>query len=316
MFVHLYDLHMPYRLPPGFTPGPEVTGYDAQLQYVDEAVGSFRKNLVETGWWDQSLVVLFSDHGEGLGEHGETSHGLFLYESTLRVPLIFRWPSGTAPLPPRIDQPVGLIDVAPTVLDFLQLPAPGTFAGRSLMNPRADRPVYSESLNGHNSFGWAPLRSLRDARFKYIDAPRPELYDLLNDPNERRNLAPGRRAAVLDYRSRLAKLVARYPARWPAQPRDQPPQTIALLRSLGYLQARQPRTWTTPVRIRRTAWWSSTCMRTRCSPFRKAASIRQSSFCGESSPAILTTRWPCATSAPAIWSAISTPKRGNCSDGW
>ena len=97
-FVHLFDLHAPYELPASFRRPPGLSDYGAQLVYVDRVVAAFREALIRGGWWERSLVILVSDHGEGLGDHGENSHGSFVYESTLHVPLILHWPSGTAPL--------------------------------------------------------------------------------------------------------------------------------------------------------------------------------------------------------------------------
>jgi len=240
-FVHLFDLHSPYELPPSFQRPPGVSDYDAQLVYVDQIVASFRQALMRSGWWDRSLVILVSDHGEGLGDHGEDTHGYFAYESTLHVPLILHWPSSVPPpLAPRDPRPVGLIDVAPTVLDFLHIPRPPSFAGISLLDPQR-RPVFSESVYVRDAFGWAPLRALRSGALKYIDAPHPELYDLEHDPGEMRNLIPAKAAEAQALRAEMSKLMGRYPAA-PRDSRDDPasPQADAVLRSLGYL-ARGPR---------------------------------------------------------------------------
>jgi choline-sulfatase len=236
-FVHLFDLHSPCELPPSFHRPPGVSDYDAQLVYIDQIVASFRQSLIRSGWWDRSLVILVSDHGEGLGDHGEDTHGYFAYESTLHVPLILHWPSSSAPPPlaARDPRPVGLIDVAPTVLDFLHVPRPASFAGNSLLDP-GQRPVFSESVYVRDAFGWAALRALRSGVFKYIDAPRGELYDLEHDPQEAHNLISAHAAQAQALRAEMSKLLARYPAT-PRDTRDDPasPQKDALLRSLGYL---------------------------------------------------------------------------------
>lgn len=221
-FLHLYDLHKPYKL----------AGYDAEIRYTDQVLGTFRKALMAGGWWDRALVVLLADHGESLGEHGEASHGYFIYESTLAVPLIFHWPGGVQPLGPRVEQAAGLVDVAPTILDFLQLAEPASFDGASLLK-RAEHPIYAESLHAHDSFGWAPLRSLRVGDFKYIAAPKAELYNLRDDPGEKMNLAAKNPAEAQRLRGELGKMLAR--GTKSAPPGKITPETRALLGSLGYL---------------------------------------------------------------------------------
>jgi choline-sulfatase len=225
VFLHLYDLHKPYKL----------ASYDAEVRYTDQVLGTFRKALIASGWWQRSLVVLLSDHGESLGDHGEASHGYFIYQSTLRVPLIFHWPDSSGPFPARQEQPVGLIDVAPAILDFLHLPAPPSFEGASPLAMKTARPIYAESLHAHDSFGWAPLRSIRESDFKYIEAPKPELYNLRGDPGEKINILDKNPAEARRLRAELEKLLARYSAKQPAQRSNMTPETRALLGSLGYL---------------------------------------------------------------------------------
>ena len=201
----------------------------------------FDKYLIESGWWQRSLVVLLSDHGEGLGDHGEDTHGYFLYESTLHVPLIVHWPDGSPGHPARSDSPGGLIDVAPTVLDFSGIAAPPSFAGHSLLKASRGQPVYSESFYAHDSFGWSPLRSLREGQYKYIEAPHPELYNLAADPRELTNLYSGEPARAQAMRSDLRKLVEAHAPKQAASPAAISPRTRALLASLGYLSGRSAR---------------------------------------------------------------------------
>jgi choline-sulfatase len=242
VFVHLFDMHKPYHVPASFRAKQPLLGYDAELEYVDHLMGSFQQALKDQGWWDRSLVVLLADHGESLGEHGEDSHGTFIYQSTLQVPLMIHWPAGAPDQPGSVGLPVALIDVAPTVLDFLHVPPPPSFAGRSLMDqagagrPGFDsHPVYAESLHTHDAFGWAPLRSLRDGDFKYIEAPTPELYNLRDDPHEQRNLARAAPARALALKGQLAQLLARYPPAGPASAQPVSSAAQAQLKSLGYL---------------------------------------------------------------------------------
>ncbi|HEX4230838.1 MAG TPA: sulfatase-like hydrolase/transferase [Bryobacteraceae bacterium] len=241
VFIHLFDLHTPYSRPP--TNG--LSGYDTQIAYVDELLGHFEEYLKAHGWWDRSLLVLLSDHGESLGDHGEASHGYFIYQSTLWVPLLFHWPKD-ANAPVRVERPAGLIDVAPTILDVLHIPAPASFEGASLLKP-GNRFVYAESVYARDAFGWAPLRALRQAQMEYIDAPKPELYDLRSDPHELVNLIvkdPGEAAAM---KRRLDVLRTRYGANRPTPTRDTSAQTLARMRSLGYLSGgRQQRAGNAP----------------------------------------------------------------------
>ena len=191
VFVHLFDLHTPENLPPAVRarfPGPR---YDAELGYVDEVLGKFWNLLRQRGVLDKALVVFLSDHGESLGEHGENTHGYFIYQSTLAVPLIFHWPAGSSPGPPRIDEPVSLLGVAPTILQSVNIPVPASFQGKGLSGlssqkrPPGPQEIYSESLYSHNHFSTSALLSLRIGNYKYIQAPKPEFYDLSADPVER-----------------------------------------------------------------------------------------------------------------------------------
>src|SRR3984957_4752008 len=225
VFVHLFDLHKPYIRP----------GYDGELVYADQLLGVFQQALIDGGWWQRALVVLLSDHGESLGDHGEDSHGYFIYESTLHVPLMIHWPAGAPDHVARDSQPGGLMDVAPSILDYLHIPAPPSFEVRSLLASNGARPVYSESVYAHDAFGWAPLRGLREGAYKYIEAPRPELYNLAADPRELTNLFAKGSAKALAMGGDLRKLLAARAPRQPVSPATVSPRTRALLASLGYL---------------------------------------------------------------------------------
>jgi arylsulfatase A-like enzyme len=231
VFIHLFDLHKPYHL----------ASYDAEIAYVDRLLGAFRRSLEQKGWWDKALVAIFSDHGEGLNDHGESSHGYFIYQSTVSVPLLVHWPAAGPSHAARENQPAGLIDIAPTILDVLHFPSPPSFEGRSLLAASSARPVYTESIHAHDAFGWAPLRSLREGAFKYIEAPKPELYNLKNDPQEKINLFSHDSAKAVELQGVLRKLLIRYAPKHPASPDQISPSTRALLGSLGYLAA-GPRT--------------------------------------------------------------------------
>jgi arylsulfatase A-like enzyme len=232
-FLHLYDLHTPYTLPPVAGLTPSVTGYDGELEHVDQVLGRLREALERDGFWDKALVILLADHGESLGDHGETSHGYFIYESTMHVPLIIHWPAGASNYPARVTDAGGLIDVAPTILDFLHIVAPPSFEGVSLLSGH-ERTIYGESVYPQESFGWAALRSLQSRDYKYIYAPKAELYDLLKDPGERSNILSAHPAEARSMKALLDDLMARHPATERQSSSEIPAHTREVLGSLGY----------------------------------------------------------------------------------
>lgn len=236
-FIHLYDTHQPYS----------HSSYDGEISYVDEAIGRFQQSLSGQKVLGDAMVILTSDHGESLGEHGEETHGYFIYQSTLRVPLLIRWPAGASQYASRVNEPASLIDLAPALLEFLGIPAPAQFQGHSLMrflSPQpviasitANEPVYAESMYARDHMGCSPLRSVRIGRYKYIEAPRPELYDLETDPGELQNRYDRDRDVAIRMRARLAAFQEgdRQHAQSPANP-----EVISRLRSLGYLSGNAP----------------------------------------------------------------------------
>ncbi len=242
LWVHYYDPHDPYEPPekPGRT--LEGNGYDREISYVDACVGDLIEKLRETGLLDRALLVIAGDHGEGLGEHGEKTHGLFLYEGTLRVPLLLRAP-GMIPAGRTIANPVELVDLAPTVADYLGLPGFARAQGKTL-RPRIEgnddgrgAQAHAETMMPRLEFGWAELRMLSTGRFKYIRAPRPELYDLRVDPAEEHNLASADVERMADMAGELDVWAAgTTEASAEAASRNTlDPDEEARLRSLGYL---------------------------------------------------------------------------------
>jgi arylsulfatase A-like enzyme/Flp pilus assembly protein TadD len=224
LFLHLYDLHLPYDLP---------GGYSGELAYIDHVLGDFFDFLQRRGLMEKSLVVFTSDHGEGLGDHGESTHGYFIYQSTLHVPLIVHWPTNSRRIPQdRVDEPAGLLDVTPTILESLGIRAPAGMKGRSLIGAGGEREVYSESIYARSHFGCASLRSIRAGRYKYIEAPKPELYDLASDPKELHNLYEQQRPKAAQLSGHIAAIRASSPSPAPAKPTA---ENAVALRSLGYL---------------------------------------------------------------------------------
>jgi hypothetical protein len=232
-FIHLYDPHSPYERA---LPGTIEPSYDGELAYVDGALGRFRAVLGADPRFRSALTVVTSDHGEGLGDHDERTHCVFVYDSTLRVPLLVHWPGALGPR--RVADPVGLVDLVPTLLDLAGLPPLTGLDGVSLEeqvrrgSPAERRDLYFESLFGELRFGWAPLRGVRRGTAKYISAPRPELYDLGNDPDERHNRWPDAADEVADLEERLNE-VGEGTASRIALDED----TARALRSLGYVSA-------------------------------------------------------------------------------
>ena len=245
LFLHLYDLHTPYNLPASYR-ARYGTGYDAELRYVDDQIGVFWDALRQRHLLGKTLVVFVSDHGESLGEHGEQTHGYFIYQSTIWVPLIIHWPDGREKATPRVDTPASLMDVAPTVVQIAGIPPPREFQGRSLLellHPGASdaaRAVYSESLYAHEHFECAPLRSVRLGRYQYIQAPKPELYDLAADPGETRNLYRQNRSLALASEEKLNSLRARFGSDHPLGGKVLDPEAVARLSSLGYVAVSSP----------------------------------------------------------------------------
>ena len=201
-WVHMYDPHDPYAAPEPFGSRYTDSPYDGEVAYVDAMVGRLRQVLEESGAADNTLIILTSDHGEGLGDHGEQTHSFFIYDSTVRVPLIF-WAPGEVPSGIVAMGRVGVIDIFPTVLTMVGLPIPSN-SGVDLSRHFNDqewsgRAIYSESLIPYLDFGWSELRALIDGNYKYIAAPEPELYDLEADPEETKNLVDtdAERAAMM-----------------------------------------------------------------------------------------------------------------------
>ena len=231
-WLHYFDPHLPYAAPAPYPPG-----YDGEIAYVDGEVGRVLETLAASGVEKDTLLVVTSDHGESLGEHGEKSHGFFVYDATLRVPLILK-SAASLPAGKRVATPVRTIDIFPTVLEALQVPVPEGAQGRSLLTvvrgeTTETPPAYAECYVSELNFGWAPLVALREEGHKYIEAPLPELYDLEADPGETKNLFNADPERAHRMKSRLADLVEGLPASLSS--RSQPdPDTIARLRSLGY----------------------------------------------------------------------------------
>ena len=241
LFVHFFDPHYPYE-PPGRFAQQYAQRYLGEIAYVDEQIGRLIAELKSLEVDEKTLVIVTSDHGEGLGQHGEQTHMLFVYDTTLMVPLILHCP-GQISAGRRVTAQVGLIDIAPTVLDFLGLEPMPDAQGESLLplisGAAGDpgRVAYAESLVPMIDFGCAPLLAVRAGGWKYIHAPRAELYDVRVDPGELRNLASTEPERVRRMRAHLYRLMEEAPVvvGLGAARREVSPADVRKLEALGYV---------------------------------------------------------------------------------
>ncbi len=240
LWMHLFDAHQPYTAPAGERlHSPSV--YDAEIAVLDQSVSKVIEELRVEGVLDNTLVIVTADHGESLGEHGEKTHAIFIYDATVRVPLLWRYPR-RLPAGKVYTAPVRTVDIVPTVLAIAGLPGGGETQGVDLLPALRgevappDLPQYSESLLAQVDFGMSPLFGIRHGGYKWIRAPRPEIYDLRRDPGELANLYPreARRGAALD--RDLAAVLADSKRRQLAPQKTLPDaETQRSLRALGYL---------------------------------------------------------------------------------
>jgi arylsulfatase A-like enzyme/Tfp pilus assembly protein PilF len=202
LWVHLFDPHDPYDPPADLKRRFAASPYDGEIAAADRLVG----RLVQAAAAD-TIVAIAADHGEALGDHGEDTHGVFLYDAVLHVPLVVRVPAVGAAR--RVDTRVRLADLAPTLLEAAGLPIPPAMQGESLSRLAGDRPVYAETEYPRRAFGWSPLAAWRNDRFLLVRAPKPELYDLVADPNAAKNLANTRARVVEGMAEELRQFVVR-----------------------------------------------------------------------------------------------------------
>lgn len=241
-WLHLYDPHAPYISPEPYRSEYRGHPYRGAIAFTDAQVGRVFDYLDAKGLADNTIVVVTADHGEGLGEHGEETHGFFVYESAMRVPLIVRVP-GRSITPGRVTQPVRSVDIMPTVLDLVGAAPTQPVEGVSLVPLMTGQvrelplEAYGEAMYPLHHYGWSELTALRSDRYKLIDAPRPELYDLERDPHELTNLFETRRsvgdAMLRQLRDRKRLMTADAPAASAAT--DVDPETRARLAALGYV---------------------------------------------------------------------------------
>jgi arylsulfatase A-like enzyme/Tfp pilus assembly protein PilF len=240
-WIHLYDPHDPYDPPPPFKVRYRSNLYDGEIAYADEQVGRLITFLSKRGLYDKTLIVLTSDHGESFGEHREFKHGYFLYDTTLLVPLLIK-PIRHAFGKLTIEEQVRLVDVAPTILQILELPRVADFQGMGLLGLLAGKQkqlqleAYSETFYPAQ-FGASSLRSLRRAGSKFIEAPKPELYDLKADPGELRNVYASNQALANQLKNRLGEMSTAFVDKQPGQNSQMAlsPEELEKFGALGYV---------------------------------------------------------------------------------
>jgi arylsulfatase A-like enzyme/Tfp pilus assembly protein PilF len=240
-WIHLYDPHTPYAPPEPFKSEYKDRPYRGEIAFMDAQIGRVLTHLEQAGLLDRTIVVAMGDHGESLGEHHEDTHAFFVYESTTHVPFAIRAPAASLRAR-RVGDPVRVIDMMPTVLDLLGVRERPVVSGTSLVplmtGERAtlDLEAYAEAMYPLHHFGWSDLRALRAGRYKAIDAPTPELYDLAQDPHETTNLYEARRTLGDQMVARLRQMDQAFrKAAAPQAAPDVDPEVRARLAALGYV---------------------------------------------------------------------------------
>jgi len=233
LWVHLNDAHSPYG-----------TSYDAAVKATDSAVGKLIAALQAKKLYDEALIVVVADHGESLGAHGEDTHGIFLYEETIHVPLLLKLPQNLNAAK-RIHARAKLVDIAPTILEVAGVAIPSQMQGQSLLriakaNPGAEQPAYARSDFPQKAFGWSTLESWRSGKYLYIRAPKPELYDLSSDPGTTRNLAQSSKATLDTIASQLEAFDRRFTDQGKAAGAGLSSSEVQKLASLGYVGLQKP----------------------------------------------------------------------------
>jgi arylsulfatase A-like enzyme/Flp pilus assembly protein TadD len=239
MWVHFFDPHRPFEPPEPYKSKFSTDLYDGEIAYTDAMLGRLTDELEKKNLSENTLVILTADHGEGLGEHDEEAHSLFLYDTTIRVPLVVKWPEGMA-VPQRwkrgarLEEPVETVDIMPTVLSLVGIGKKPAFDGLDLTGPpEMDRMAYAETLYPH-SFGWSPLLSIRREGWKLIHAPQPEFYNIPDDPPELNNLYASEKSRAEDYKKRLLVFYENQQEQ-AATTQSLSSEQMEALESLGYL---------------------------------------------------------------------------------
>jgi choline-sulfatase len=244
LWLHLYDPHSPYDAPEPFGTQYRDHPYDGEIAYADHELGRLIAWLKTNRMYDRSAIVLLSDHGESLGDHGEKEHGFFIYNSTIRIPLIVKPPAGFRPSSKRVDAPAESVAVAPTLLRLAGLhdSIEKQFQSKDLLTAlTTDQPAYSETFYPFSSFGWNPLHALETNRYHYVEAPEPELYDLIADPDEQKNIAGQQPATLSVLKEKLQQTLNNRPfSVKQANGNNLNHEAAEKLRALGYVAYQSP----------------------------------------------------------------------------
>jgi arylsulfatase A-like enzyme/cytochrome c-type biogenesis protein CcmH/NrfG len=224
LWFHLWDAHDPYNPPEPFRSRFPGAPYNGSIAYLDATVGKLLDYLRNQGLYDNALIAVAADHGESLGDHGELTHSIFLYDATIHVPLLLKFP-GNRFVGQHVNASASLVDLAPTLLEALGQKPPQAMQGHSLLsligNPHPEnRPSFATGDHSERSFGWSALVSLRVGDQLFVRAPLPELYDLASDPGAKINLYRRNRIAALRLASQLDNFVKRISAEAPQALQD------------------------------------------------------------------------------------------------
>ena len=247
-WIHLFDPHAPYDPPKPFKTmfgGTPYELYDGEIAYTDMLIGQIMAKLEKKGVLDNTLIIFTSDHGEMLGEHKESFHGFFIYDAATRIPLIIKPPT-TALRGRVIEAQVQSVDIVPTILHMLGIPIPNEVQGQSLLplllgrgSDNKELYAYSETFYPRYRYGWSELRSLRNSQFKYIEAPKPELYDLIRDPKENHNILSSNPQMAQLFKKKLTEIESLYAVEGVEQkgPQKMDEESLRGLMALGYLSS-------------------------------------------------------------------------------